>query len=105
MKIDILTLFPEMFKGPFDTSMIKKAKDEGLAEINIHDLRTWSKDKHKTVDDRPYGGGPGMVLMVEPIDRALKKLRSNFKGKNLLKNSKVSFRDSFASRYASGMTA
>ena len=76
MKIDILTLFPEMFKGPFDTSMLKKAQDNGLVEINIHNLRKWAKDKHKTVDDRPYGGGKGMVLMIEPIDKALKELKS-----------------------------
>ncbi len=75
MKIDILTLFPEMFKGPFDTSMLKKAKDGGLVEIKIHSLRKWAKDKHKTVDDRPFGGGKGMVLMVEPIFEALKSLR------------------------------
>jgi len=62
--------------GPFDTSMIKKAKDKDLVEINVHDLRDWATDKHKSVDDRPYGGGPGMVLMIEPIERALKDLRT-----------------------------
>jgi len=77
MKIDILTLFPEMFKGPFDTSMIKKAKDKSLVEINIHNLRAWSKDKHKSVDDRPYGGGKGMVIRVDVVDRALKNLQSS----------------------------
>lgn len=77
MKIDILTLFPDMFTGPFDTSMIKKAKDDNLVEINIHDLRKWAKDKHKTVDDRPYGGGKGMVLMIEPIYIALKDLKKS----------------------------
>jgi len=75
MKIDILTLFPEMFKGPFDESIIKRAQKKDLVEINIHNLRQWAKDKHKTVDDRPFGGGVGMVLMVEPIYDALKKLR------------------------------
>ncbi|RJR28804.1 tRNA (guanosine(37)-N1)-methyltransferase TrmD [Candidatus Microgenomates bacterium] len=75
MKIDIITLFPDMFTGPFDTSMLKKAQDCGAVEINIHNLRKWSVDKHKTVDDRPFGGGPGMVLMIEPIDRALKTLK------------------------------
>src|SRR3989344_3085103 len=74
MKIDILTIFPDMFKGPFDTSMLKKAKDDNLVEINIHDLRAWSKDTHKTVDDRPYGGGPGMIIRVDIVDRAI----SNF---------------------------
>lgn len=76
MKIDILTLFPEMFKGPFDTSMLKKAQDDGLAEIYIHNLRNWAIDKHKTVDDRPYGGGAGMILKVDVIDRALQDLKS-----------------------------
>lgn len=70
-----MTLFPSMFTGPFDTSMLKKAKDLGLVEINIHDLRKWAKDTRKSVDDRPYGGGIGMVLMVEPIDAMLRDLR------------------------------
>jgi tRNA (guanine37-N1)-methyltransferase len=75
MKIDIITLFPEMFKGPFDTSMLKKAQDNGLVEINIHDLRNWTKDKHKTVDDRPFGGGGGMVIRVDVVERALHSLK------------------------------
>ena len=78
MKIDILTLFPKMFKGPFDESIIKRAQDKGLVEIKSHNIRNWAKDRHKTVDDRPYGGGTGMVLMVEPLYKALKDLR----GKN-----------------------
>jgi tRNA (guanine37-N1)-methyltransferase len=76
MKIDILTLFPEMFKGPFDESIIKRAQDKGLVEINIHNLRDWAKDKHKTVDDRPFGGGPGMILRVDVVDSALQKLKT-----------------------------
>lgn len=75
MKIDILTLFPEMFAGPFEESIIKRAKEKGLVKIKIHNLRKWTKDKHKTVDGRPFGGGTGMVLMVEPIFEALKSLR------------------------------
>ena len=75
MKIDILTLFPNMFKGPFDESIVKRAQEKGLVKINIHNLRKWAKDKHKTVDDRPFGGGVGMVLMVEPIFKALKELK------------------------------
>src|SRR4030042_4084955 len=90
MKIDILTLFPDMFTGPFDTSMLKKAKDKGLTEINIHNLRNWSKDKHKTVDERPYGGGKGMVIRVDVIDRAIKKIRNQkSKGKSTNKKLKV----------------
>ncbi len=75
MKIDIITLFPEMFRGPFNESIIKKAQEKKLVEINIYNLRDWAKDKHKTVDGRPYGGGVGMLLMIEPIYNALKDLR------------------------------
>jgi tRNA (guanine37-N1)-methyltransferase len=81
MKIDILTLFPEMFKGPFEESIVKRAQEKELVEISIHNLRDWATDKHKTLDDRPYGGGGGMVLMVKPIYEALKDLKA--------KNSKV----------------
>ena len=87
MKIDILTLFPSMFEGPFDTSMLKKAQDDGLVDINIHNLRKWTKDKHKSVDNRPYGGGPGMILMIEPIDLALKDLKKK-KTKTILLSAK-----------------
>lgn len=76
MKIDILTLFPAMFNGPFDESIIKRAQDKLLVEINIHNLRKWAKDKRGTVDDRPYGGGVGMVMMIEPIVSALDELKS-----------------------------
>ena len=76
MKINILTLFPKMFKGPFDESIIKRAQEKKLVEIKIHDLRQWAKDKRKTVDDHPFGGGPGMILMVEPIYQALKELKT-----------------------------
>lgn len=65
-----------MFEGPFGTSMLKKAQDESLVKINIHNLRNWTEDKHKTVDDRPYGGGPGMIMKVDVIDRALEELKS-----------------------------
>ncbi|MCH7730656.1 tRNA (guanosine(37)-N1)-methyltransferase TrmD [Patescibacteria group bacterium] len=87
MKIDILTLFPEMFRGPFDMSMLKKAKDEGLVEINIHNLRDWTKDKHKTVDDRPYGGGKGMVIRVDIVHDAISNFQ--FPISNEKKKSKV----------------
>ena len=71
MKIDILTLFPKMFRGPFDESIIKRAQEKKLIEVNIHNLRKWTADRHRTVDDRPYGGGPGMVMMVEPLVAAI----------------------------------
>jgi tRNA (guanine37-N1)-methyltransferase len=83
MKIDILTLFPDMFAGPFDTSMLKKAKDKGLTEINIHNLRNWTKDKHKTVDDRPFGGGKGMVIKVDVVNDALKDLKGEKQKKHM----------------------
>jgi len=76
MKIDILTLFPSMFKGPFDESIIQRAQKKGIVEIKIHNLRKWAVDKRGTVDDRPYGGGTGMILMVEPIYKALRELKN-----------------------------
>ena len=77
MKIDVLTLFPDMFNSVFDESIIKRALDNKLVEINIHNIRDYSKDPHKKVDDTPYGGGAGMVLMCQPIFDAVKDLRSD----------------------------
>ena len=74
MKIDVLTLFPAMFAGPLDESIIKRARDKGILELGIHDLRNWTHDRHKTVDDRPFGGGPGMVLKPEPLFEAAETL-------------------------------
>jgi len=76
MKIDIITLFPDMLSGPFDQSIIKRAQEKGLVEIKIHDLREYGLGNRKTVDDRPYGGGVGMVLMVEPISSLLEKIKT-----------------------------
>jgi len=67
MRFDILTLFPDMFPGYLDQSLLSKAIERGLVAVHVHDIRQWSTDKHHKVDDRPYGGGPGMVLRVEPI--------------------------------------
>jgi tRNA (guanine37-N1)-methyltransferase len=67
MKFEIITIFPDFFRGPFDFGIVRRAKETGLVEINIHDLRAFTKDKHRTVDDRPFGGGEGMVLKPEPI--------------------------------------
>lgn len=77
MKIDILTLFPEMFDGFLNTSIIKRAIDNKYVDIQIHNFRDYSQDKHKRVDDYPYGGGAGMVLMCEPIFRAIESLKTN----------------------------
>jgi tRNA (guanine37-N1)-methyltransferase len=74
MKIDILTIFPDFFRGPLDYGIIRRARETGLVEISIHDLRTFTKDKHRTVDDRPFGGGEGMVLKPEPIFECVESL-------------------------------
>ena len=76
MKIDVLTLFPGMFSGPLDESIVKRAREAGLLELKIHNLRDYTHDRHRTVDDRPFGGGPGMVLKPEPIFEAVEQLRS-----------------------------
>ena len=75
MKIDVLTLFPAMFAGPLDESIIKRARQAGLLELQLHQLRNWTHDRHKTVDDRPFGGGPGMLLKPEPIFEAVESLK------------------------------
>ena len=75
MTIDILTLFPQMFSGPFDESIIHRARKKGLVEIKIHNLRDWAVDKRGTVDDRPFGGGPGMILKPEPIFAAVEDIK------------------------------
>ncbi len=76
MKIDIVTLFPDMFNGPFQESILKRAQERNQVEIKLHQLRQWAPGPHASVDDRPYGGGPGMVMMIEPIDLCLKSLRT-----------------------------
>lgn len=76
MQIDIITLFPKMFSGPFDESIIKRAQNNGILDIKLHQLRDFTTDKHKTVDDSPYGGGSGMVLKVDVLDSALKKIKN-----------------------------
>src|SRR5580658_6273110 len=75
MKIDVLTLFPAMFAGPLDESIIKRARNKGLLDLKVHDLRQWTHDRHKSVDDRPFGGGPGMLMKPEPIFEAVESLR------------------------------
>ncbi len=77
MKIDILTLFPEMFDGFLNTSIIKRAREDGYVNINVHNFRDYSLDKHNRVDDYPYGGGAGMVLMCEPIFRAVESIKTS----------------------------
>lgn len=75
MRIDILTLFPEMFSGPFDESIIKRAINKGHVQINLINIRDYSTNKHRTVDDYPYGGGAGMVMMIEPVYNCITSLK------------------------------
>ena len=75
MKFELITIFPDFFRGPLDYGIVRRARESGLVEINIHDLRSFTKDKHRTVDDRPFGGGEGMVLKPEPIFDCLEFLR------------------------------
>jgi tRNA (guanine37-N1)-methyltransferase len=74
MKIDIVTIFPDFFRGPLDHGIIRRAQEAGLAAIEVHDLRAFAHDRHKTVDDRPFGGGEGMVLKPEPIFECIEAL-------------------------------
>lgn len=75
LRIDILSVFPEMFGSPFGASIVKRAADAGLVDLRLHDLRDWTDDRHRTVDDAPYGGGAGMVMRPEPWFRAVEDLR------------------------------
>ncbi len=76
MRIDILTLFPEILESPFNQSMLKRAVNKGYVEINLHNIRDYSTDKHKSVDDYCFGGGAGMVMMIQPIEDLILKLKS-----------------------------
>lgn len=77
MQIDILTLFPQIFEGPFTESILKRAVERDLVKIDLHNIRNYSLSKHKNVDDYPFGGGAGMVMSVEPIDRCLTHLKES----------------------------
>ena len=76
MRFDVLTLFPDIFQGYLGQSLLKRAIQSGLVEVHPHDIRDWSKGKHNTVDDRPFGGGPGMVMKVEPVVECVEAVRS-----------------------------
>lgn len=74
MVFDLITIFPDFFRGPLDYGIVRRARETGLVEVNLHDLRSFTKDKHRTVDDRPFGGGEGMVLKPEPLFECLESL-------------------------------
>jgi tRNA (guanine37-N1)-methyltransferase len=76
MRIDIITVLPELLRSPFDASIMKRAIDKGLVEVHFHNLRDYATNKYKSVDDYPYGGGAGMVMMIEPIDKCISQLKS-----------------------------
>lgn len=77
MRFDILSLFPGYFQGPFDESLINRAKSKGIIDIHLMDIRDFADNKWAKVDDRPYGGGPGMVIMAEPVAKAIREARKN----------------------------
>src|SRR5467141_730208 len=74
MRFDLITIFPEFFAGPFDHGILRRARETGLVEMNVQDLREFTKDRHRSVDDRPFGGGEGMVLKPEPLFEAVESL-------------------------------
>lgn len=76
MRIDIISVLLELMESPFQTSILKRAMEKGLAEVHFHQLRDWSVGKHRQIDDEPYGGGAGMVMMVEPLDKCISELKS-----------------------------
>ena len=86
MNIDIITLFPKMFSGPFEESIVQRAQDKKLVQIKLHDLRRWALDKRGTVDDKPYGGGAGMLLRPEPIFNAVSSIKHQNPVINNIKN-------------------
>ena len=76
MRIDVLTLFPAMLDGFLSESMMGRAQEAKLLDIKVHNLRDWAKDKHSTTDDRPFGGGPGMVMLIDPLRAVLQAARA-----------------------------
>ena len=76
MRIDIISVLPELMESPFQTSILKRAMQKGLAEVHFHQLRDWSIGKHRQIDDEPYGGGAGMIMMIEPIDKCISDLKA-----------------------------
>jgi tRNA (guanine37-N1)-methyltransferase len=102
MRIDVVTLFPKMFAGPFDESIVARARAAGALEIALHDLRSWAPDKHHVVDDSPYGGGAGMVLKPEPLARAIRSVRGD-DGHVVLMSAQGALFDQAAARRLAGL--
>jgi tRNA (guanine37-N1)-methyltransferase len=102
--IDILTIFPEICRAPLSESMMKRAQAAGLATIRIHDLRDWTTDRHRTVDDEPYGGGAGMLMKADPFFRAVEDLRTETSRVILLTPQGKLFRQAMARSWADSET-
>ena len=100
MEFDILTLFPGIFTGPLDESILKRARENGLVQVRVHNLRDFTHDKHRVVDDRPYGGGPGMLMKPEPIFEAVEKLQRPDSCVVLMTPQGQSFTQALASEFA-----
>lgn len=81
MRIDVITIFPKMFEGVISQSMLRIAQEKDILQVGLTDLRDYTTDKHRSVDDRPYGGGPGMVMLVEPVAKAVRDVRARVPGK------------------------
>lgn len=79
MRIDIISVVPELMESPFRTSILKRAMEKGLAEVHLHNIRDWSSNNYRQIDDAPYGGGAGMVMMIEPLDKCISELKSQRK--------------------------
>src|ERR1700740_1187770 len=86
MRFDLVTIFPEFFAGPLQHGIVRRAQETGLISVNVQDLREFTKDRHRTVDDRPFGGGEGMVLKPEPLFQAVEKLLGHSVGEASQKN-------------------
>ncbi len=110
MRFDLITIFPEFFAGPLEYGIVRRAREAGIIETHVHDLRNWTRDRHRTVDDRPFGGGEGMVLKPEPLFEAVESLLEREKGRTptfapttavvLLSASGKLFRQDTARRFA-----
>jgi len=102
MRFNIITIFPEIFSSYFNESILKRAQNKKIINIKTHDLRQWAKDKHKTVDDKPYGGGAGMLLMAEPIIKSIKLIKAKNKNTKviLLSAKGKKWNQAMAKRYA-----
>jgi len=90
MRFDLVTIFPEFFRGPLDYGILRRAREAGLVEVRVHDLREFTRDKHRTVDDRPFGGGEGMVLKPEPIFECIEKLNLTSRQERMAKQAQES---------------